>query len=72
MEKINITDINQLNNFDKSNYFVMPYYDMSSMIYIEINQLTINWYNYNLKKISPYLKINKSLRDLYNNSKFPR
>ena len=56
-----------------TDYYILPYYDKNSLVYIIINDNNeIEWYNYNFKKIQSYKKINKNLLKCYSESKFNR
>lgn len=71
MNKINCFSLTEDNNkLDFNNYFIFPYYNEKNLTYISINKDQIKWYNNNLKEITPFKRINKSLQYFYNNSKF--
>ena len=58
-------------NIDLNNYFILPYYDKNTLVYIFIfKNGQIDWYNYNCKKIPSYKRIDKNLLKCYNDSKY--
>ena len=70
MKKINCISLDSKNEINFNNYFIFPYYNEKNLTYISINKDQIKWYNNNLKEITPFKRINKSLLYFYNNSKF--
>lgn len=70
MKKINYCLFKEDMNLTYSDYFILPYYNENSLIYITIKNNEIKWFNNNLKSISPYKRINKSLIYFYNESRF--
>lgn len=72
MNAINYKIISSSNPEDTNvkDYFVMPYYDPSLVVYINMSKDSITWFNSKLKKITGYKKIESSIKKLYANSKF--
>ena len=70
MKKINSCSFKDDINLNYSDYFILPYYNENTLTYITIKNDDIKWFNNNLKLISPYKRINKSLIRFYNDSKF--
>ena len=70
MKKINNCSFKNDINLNYSDYFILPYYNENTLTYITIKNDDIKWFNNNLKSISPYKRINKSLIRFYNDSKF--
>lgn len=70
MKKIKTCIFKEDENLIYSNYYIFPYYNENTIVYITIKNNEITWFNNDLKLISPYKRINKSLLYFYNNSKF--
>lgn len=70
MKKINTCSLTDDLNLSYNEYFILPYYDENTLVYITIKDTEVKWFNKNLKPITPYKRISKSLLYFYENSKF--
>ena len=70
IEKIDSNIIDNIDNLELKDYFIMPYYSFNSLVYITISKSSIEWYNNNLKRITGYKRIENALKKIYASSKF--